>query len=120
MARILIIDDDAVARLLAGTALEAQGHEVSYAADGEAGLALYSHRPHALVIVDMFMPVKGGLRTIKELKEMDPDVRIIAVTGASPADLDLAEGYGALQVLLKPIEPRKLTAVVNAMLDAAG
>jgi CheY-like chemotaxis protein len=116
MARILIIDDDPVARLTSGAVLEAAGHEVAFAADGDEGIAAYAAAPFDVVLVDLVMPVKGGLRTIRELREIDADVRVVAVTGVAPADLDLAEGLGALHTLTKPIEPRQLRRAVESLL----
>ena len=116
MARILIVDDDEVARLTSGAGLEAAGHDVAYAFNGEEGVAKYAETPFDVVVVDLVMPVKGGLRTIRELRELDADVRVVAVTGVAPADLDLAEGLGALYALTKPIEPVHLRRAVENLL----
>jgi len=116
MARILIIDDDEVARLTLGSALEAEGHEVAYASNGEVGLALYMRRPFPLVVIDLVMPVKNGLQTIKELREFDAKARVIAITGLAPEDLDLAQDFGAMQSMVKPIEPKDLVTMVNSVL----
>jgi CheY-like chemotaxis protein len=118
MARVLIIDDDEVARLTSGAVLEAAGHDVAYAADGDQGITAYAAAPFDVVVVDLVMPVKGGLRTIRELRELDADVRVVAVTGVAPADLDLAEGLGALFTLIKPIEPLQLRRTVESLLGS--
>jgi CheY-like chemotaxis protein len=118
MARILIIDDDEVARLTSGAVLEAVGHDVAYAADGDEGVTAYAAAPFDVVVVDLIMPVKGGLRTIRELRELDADVRVVAVTGVAPADLDLAEGLGALYTLTKPIEPLQLRRTVESLVGS--
>jgi DNA-binding response OmpR family regulator len=120
MARILIIDDDEVARITSGAVLEAAGFHVAYAADGSEGVAEYVQAPFDVVVVDLVMPVKSGLRTIGELREIDADVRVIAMTGVAPADLDLAEGFGALHTLTKPIEPRHLRRAVESLLGSPG
>ena len=95
MARILVVDDDAVSRLALGITLEDAGHEISYAANGELGLKVYQDSQFDLVIVDLEMPVIGGLRMIRELCEHDQDVRVIAVSSRSPEHLLHAEDYGA-------------------------
>ena len=56
MATILIIDDDDLIRVLLRSALEAAGYEVTEAANGRQGLALYRYRPTDLVITDIVMP----------------------------------------------------------------
>jgi DNA-binding response OmpR family regulator len=116
MARILIIDDDEVARLTLGSALEAEGHEVAYASNGEVGLALYMRRPFPLVVIDLVMPVKNGLQTILDLREFDANARVIAITGLAPEDLDLAEDFGAMRTMVKPIEPKDFVAMVHSVL----
>ena len=45
MATVLVIDDDEVSRLAVGSALEANGHEVHYAPNGELGLKFYDKSP---------------------------------------------------------------------------
>jgi CheY-like chemotaxis protein len=118
MARILIIDDDDVACLTSGAVLEAAGHDVAYAANGDEGVTAYAAAPFDVVVVDLIMPVKGGLRTIRELRDIDADVRVVAMTGVAPADLDLAEGLGALYTLTKPIEPLQLRRTVESLLGS--
>ena len=116
MARVLIIDDDEVARLQLGSLLEADGHEVQFAPNGDVALKLYKRGPYNVCLVDLVMPVKNGLQTIRELKAMDSNVRIIAVTGISPENLDMAKEFGATQTLTKPIDPQKLTLAVRQAL----
>lgn len=116
MARILLIDDDEVARLTMGAILEEAGHEVTYAANGEVALALYARRSFPVVLVDLVMPVKNGLQTISDLMEMDKSARIVAFSGVSPEDLDLAADLGAARLLVKPVAPQDLMAAVNSQL----
>lgn len=116
MARILLIDDDEVARLTMGAVLEDAGHQVTYAANGEVALALYAKRPFPLVLVDLVMPVKNGLQTIREIMEIDKRARIVAFSGVSPEDLDLAADLGAARLLVKPVAPQDLMAAVNSQL----
>jgi len=61
--------------------LEEAGYEVSVALNGEAGLQKYRQDPVDLVITDMVMPVKDGLKTILELREIDEFVPVVAISG---------------------------------------
>jgi CheY-like chemotaxis protein len=119
MARVLLIDDDEVARLTMGAVLEEAGHEVAYASNGEIAVALYAKRPYSVVLVDLVMPVKNGLQTIQELLELDPNARIVAFSGVAPEDLDLAAHYGATRLLVKPVDPQDLLAAVDSQLRAS-
>ena len=118
MARILIIDDDEVARLTTGVMLEADDHDVDYAPDGQVGVSMYAGKRYDVVIVDLIMPVKSGVRTIRELCEMDPGARVIAVTGAAPEDLAVAADLGAVHSLIKPIDAERLRASVDNLLQS--
>ena len=116
MPTILVIDDDEVSRLAAGAALEAAEYEVHYAPNGEVGLEFYTRSPTDAVVLDLAMPVMNGLKTIRELKDRFPDVKIIAVSGVNPEQLPIAEDYGALRTLVKPLDAAELQAAVASVL----
>src|SRR5690349_14614066 len=119
MARILIIDDDHQVRTMLRRTLEADGHEVEEAGDGNEGISKYQSNPADLMITDIFMPEKECLETIIELKRHHPDVRILAISGGS-RDMDLdflpvAAKLGAEKTLNKPIDRRTLLSAVNEL-----
>ena len=120
MARILVIDDDEPIREVLRGILEAAGHEVLEAADGESGIELHrSHRP-ALVIADIIMPEMDGLEVIRELRRTSPDVKVMAVTGyddkGEKGYLALAEEYGAHRTFRKPVDPDEIEEAVAELL----
>ncbi|HEX9691821.1 MAG TPA: response regulator [Gemmatimonadales bacterium] len=110
---VLVVDDDEVTRKTYGEVLAAKGYEVSYAKDGELAVGLYQQRPYSVVIVDLVMPKKNGFQVIEDIRKMDHNARIIAITGKSPEHLYLAEEKGANKVLVKPVRPLELLQVVN-------
>ena len=116
MARILLIDDDQDSRFFIGAILKNAAHEVAYAANGEQGLEVYSKSPFDVVIVDLVMPIKNGFKTIRELAEKYHQRRILAISGISPEQLDMAQEYGAMRTMVKPIEPEQLLEAVDGML----
>ena len=120
MARILVIDDDEPIREVLRGILEAAGHEVLEAADGESGIELHrSHRP-ALVIADIIMPEMDGLEVIRELRRVSPEVKLMAVTGydekGEKGYLELAEEYGAHRTFRKPVDPDEIEEAVAELL----
>jgi len=122
MAKILIIDDDPALRGTMRKILERSGHEVTEAADGDAGLRQVAAAAPDLVITDLLMPEKEGIETIQELTERYPDVRILAVSGAGGSEeeegpLMDAKLFGAHAVLPKPFSVQTLTDVVARLLD---
>jgi len=116
MARVLVIDDSEEVRGMLRDALEAAGHEVSEAAEGEAGLRLLRQAPQDVVILDMFMEGKEGLSTMQELRREFPDLPVIGISGGGdvgPFDpLVLARRLGAARTLSKPFPIEQLLEAV--------
>ena len=81
MARILIIDDNIKVLGTYARILEYAGYEVIVAINGNGGIITYKEKLPDLVIIDILMPIKEGLETIRELKQDFPDVKIIAISG---------------------------------------
>jgi two-component system cell cycle sensor histidine kinase/response regulator CckA len=82
---ILLIDDDPVVRELWSGFLLDQGYRVIAAEDGDRAVEIVKKRPDSidLVIVDLVMPGMGGKDTIRKLREVRPDVRVLASSGYS-------------------------------------
>lgn len=99
--------------------LASAGHEVVLAADGQEGMRQYHAMPIDLAVVDLFMPNREGLETIKELKQQFPHFPIIAMSGDSLALplLSIAQRLGAGEVLQKPFLPEELLEAVEHMLQ---
>jgi len=120
MARILIVDDEAGIRALLSAILRKAGFEVEEASNGTEVLRLHQERPFDLIITDIVMPEKEGLEMIRELCRTDPGIKIIAISGSGKdhADhyLQLAEAFGAAQVLAKPFSGQDLLAAVHRVL----
>ena len=121
MARILIIDDEEQVRLYLRKMLETEGYEVVDAPDGKVGLRLYRQNPADLIIMDIFMPEKEGLGTIRELRRDYPEVKIIAISGGGKIStldfLPIAKRLGALRTLAKPFTRQELLDAVQEVLN---
>jgi DNA-binding response OmpR family regulator len=115
VAKILVIDDQEPIRTLLRAMLEGSGHEVSEAANGRDGLALYRRYPPDLVITDIAMPEMNGLDLILELTRGFLNVRVIAMSGEQGThdNLEVAKLLGARQTLLKPFSMEQLLATVR-------
>jgi DNA-binding NtrC family response regulator len=114
--RILVIEDDPLVRKLANVMLTSAGYDVEEATDGEEGVASYRRQPSDLVITDMLMPNQDGLATIRALTQLDPRVKIIAMSGGGDGPLsylDAAMRLGALDILRKPFTRDALLAAVR-------
>jgi CheY-like chemotaxis protein len=80
MPRILVVDDDPISRQVLKAMLEKEGHLVTEAEDGVKAVQGYDRSQIDLVITDIFMPEKEGVQTVRELMNVNPDVKIIAVS----------------------------------------
>jgi CheY-like chemotaxis protein len=120
MARILIVEDDEMDRVLLSTVLAQAGHDPVFAPNGKSALRIWIKAPADVVVTDLAMPELGGLDLIRVLKKGDPWVRIIAISGAKAHQLATAREYGALATLAKPIDAGKLVELVNKLLEQHG
>lgn len=122
MARILVIDDEELARFTVREILESAGHEVVEARDGVEGLAMQRAQRCDLVVTDVIMPRKEGVEMIIEMKQEQPALRIIAISGGGRTRnldfLKLAKEFGADKVLAKPFSADDLIGAVRECLLA--
>lgn len=116
MATILFVDDDEMERYFAREILEPRGHRVLYAGDGETALRIFDKEDVDVVVTDLAMPRLNGLRLIKQLHELDPDVNIIAASGINADQLDMAEDFGAVALMQKPWDPRRFLDTLDRLL----
>ena len=122
-ARILIVEDNSLNRLLVHDILELRGHEVMEAATvDEARRALAERRPD-LLLLDVQIPGGGGEAVIREVRQRAElaDLPIVAVTSlAMPGDRERLLSIGFQGYLSKPIDTRTFGAAVESYLKSAG
>jgi DNA-binding response OmpR family regulator len=123
MAKILVIDDDALVRNTILRILKASGFEVILAEDGVKGMAAFRKEMPDLIITDIIMPEQEGIQTIVQMRRERPDTKIIAISGGGRignADfLSMARSLGANDIVSKPFTPQKLVSSVRTCLAAA-
>ncbi len=123
MAQILIIDDDSAIRKLFSQFLEAQGHVVSLAENGKAGMRMIEENQPDLIITDILMPEMDGLEILMEIRSTCAAVPVIAISGGMrnmPINfLQQAKLFGARYVFEKPVPLNPLLSAVNEVLDSA-
>jgi CheY-like chemotaxis protein len=121
MALVLVIDDDGFYRTVIRRILEREGHSVLEAEDGQEGLRLYGQYGPALVITDMNMPGIDGAEVIRSLRAINPQARIVAVSGVSSfynADLfEFGRQLGADAVFRKLDPAERIVAETNRFLQ---
>ena len=118
MASILIIDDNAALREVLRVGLETAGHSVREMRNGRDGILAFRKEPYDLVITDIYMPERDGLELIEALRRTHPQVKILAMSGASGTMdyLNKARSLGAAMVIRKPfVMPMLLKAVAELL-----
>jgi len=113
--RALIIDDEEYVRLVMEQALRAEGCEVTAAKNGQAGIDLLQAAPFDCVITDLRMPGLDGRAVLKWIKEHQPNVDVLMLTGHGDVkDAVDAMKQGAWDFLVKDI-PFDATVVKAAL-----
>lgn len=120
---IMVVDDEESVRRVLRSTLERAGYRVLLASHGREALDLYaSNGPSiAALIIDMTMPVLGGVPTMRELVKMNPDVRIIAASGVHDNDaVARSVGPQVREFLAKPFTAESLLRVVGSVVTGSG
>ena len=119
MARVLIVDDDANARLTVVRGLTAQGFETVEAANGEAALSSIESDKPDLVVLDINLPEMSGLDVLREVRRTHA-LPVILLTGRDE-EIDRVVGLelGADDYVVKPFSVRELVARVGSVLRRA-
>ena len=119
MKKVLVVDDSETIRLELKRTLSAAGFSVLEAADGAAGLVSAQEHPDlALIILDVNMPVMGGLDMLDHLREQPATAALpvlLLTTEAEESLIERAKKAGAKGWLIKPVKPDMLLLAANKL-----
>jgi len=116
--RVLVVDDekimlDSIARILIK-----EGYEVRTAFSGEEAIEKFDQESFDIVLLDIKMPGMGGIETLRRLKEMDPAITILIITGYPSIDSAVkAIKLGAYDYITKPFTPDVLRIAMSRALE---
>jgi CheY-like chemotaxis protein len=115
--RILMVDDDPLVREVIKVALVRAGYEVLTADDGQAAWKMYSrfHLELGAVLSDFRMPLMDGVQLLKQMRELNPGVPVLLLTGDVSGDLEqkLKEHHLWVNIIPKPCPLNKLIEQIN-------
>ena len=119
--KILVVDDERMIVNLCKKVLTDQGYDVLTASSGEEALKLASSVRFRMAITDLLMPEMDGMETFLALKEKQPDLISVLITGHGTIDTAIqAMGHGFSGFIRKPFAPLELIQVVrDSFLKAA-
>ena len=105
MKSILVIDDNRLIRQTFKSHLTGEGFDVTLAADGGEGVEQFEQVRPDLVILDIHLPVMGGLDVLKRIREMDGKAYVIMITAFDDMKTTVAAmKLGAFEYICKPID----------------
>ena len=120
--RVLIADDHHVNRRAFSLMLQGVCDEVCAVEDGQAALDALADAPFDLVLMDLNMPVMGGMEAVRRLRAgSGPNRRtpVIALTASvTPSEVDACLAAGMDAFVMKPVETRELLAAMDQVLSA--
>jgi len=115
--RVLVVEDNEINRFVVREMLQADGHEVSEAHDGQQGVDMAAAEKFDLILMDISMPVLDGrsaTRLIRQSSGASRNARIVALTAnAMPSERDDFLAHGMTDVLSKPLKKSDLRAVLG-------
>jgi DNA-binding response OmpR family regulator len=115
---ILIVDDEKNIRLTFSRTLEVLGAEIDCAENGEEALDKLREKEFGLVLLDLQMPVMGGMEVLRRVREIRPDIRIIIITAHGTIESAVeAIRLGAVDFIQKPCTPEEIRNIVSRVLD---
>jgi DNA-binding NtrC family response regulator len=116
--RILVVDDDQVARKNLARLLLKEGYDASSARNGFHALDLLSQTQFDLIITDLIMDEMNGLELLQQVKVLYPRVEVIVVTGYASVDTSVeAMKKGAYYYLEKPIRPEEVKHLIRQVVE---
>ena len=115
---VLVVDDEQIMQDSCSRILVKEGYSVSTADCGEAALEQCDRESYDLVLLDLKMPGMGGIKTLSRLKEMDPGITILIMTGYPSIETAVrAIKLGAYDYITKPFTPDALRFAINRALE---
>lgn len=119
MNKILLAEDDNDMRRFLAKALANAGYDVVSYDNGRAAYERLREEAFSLLLTDIVMPEMDGIELARRATELDPDLKVMFITGFAAVALNAdSEAPKNAKVLAKPVHLRELVSEVNKMLAA--
>jgi len=121
MSTILVVDDEQMLCDLLKIELSNFGHEVFTATTGRDGIELFTQRRPDLTLLDLHMPDMSGIVVLKQIRALDPQARVIILTGGATSVWEnQARELGVTEFLLKGVSLNILVRALGKAMQSPG
>jgi DNA-binding response OmpR family regulator len=114
--RVLVVDDDAHARVAVARLIEEEGFETGVAADGEEASGLLATWRPDLVLTDLNMPRLDGRGLVQRVRSVLPGTPVIVMSARGSAETSGIDGLAAVEFFAKPVRVDALLARIHVLL----
>jgi DNA-binding NtrC family response regulator len=112
---VLIVDDEEEFREMTSKRLAKRDLECENAPDGDTALEMIAKKSYDVVLLDVKMPGRDGIETLREIKKIAPMTEVVMLTGHASVESGInGIKYGAFDYLMKPMELDPLFEKLNA------
>lgn len=111
---VLLVEDNKINQLIMQKLIKTNGFSCETADNGKEAVEKVQNKNYGLILMDMMMPVMGGVEAIQKIRTFNNDVSIVALSAVSKASMakDL-QGIKVDKMLCKPIEPEQLFEIIK-------
>jgi DNA-binding NtrC family response regulator len=116
--KILIVDDELVVRDSLGKWFASEGYQAKPVASGRDALTAIQEAEYDIALIDIKMPGMDGIELQSRLREADPDLTVVIMTGYASVETAVqALKHGAYDYITKPVDPDELSHLVSNALE---
>ena len=117
--RILLVDDSSILLSSEKAVLEGLNYNVLTASNGQEAIVLFNANMESvdLVLIDVVMPVMGGVEAVQKLRELKPEIKVVFSTGYAREDMRKSDGLDSETIISKPFKIEALSATLRTKLD---
>lgn len=118
MAKILIVDDEDIARLTLAEILRLEGYEIQSVSNGEAAVEALRYEPFDVMVLDLKMAGMSGMDVLRTVVDKLPDLSVIVLTAYGTIETAIqAIRYRVHDYLLKPVTPEQVLESIESALS---
>lgn len=114
MKSVMIVDDETAMREILKIMLKE--YKVLEASNGREAVEIYKKEKPEIVLMDIMMPVMSGIDAVKEIKKINPNVKIVAITAYASSKGEKALEAGVDLILKKPFTRKEVVRVIEESL----